>query len=459
MRFHELILRGRWALAGLLFMVACNHASDRRPTNTPPPDLDPALRAKAHAEFRALATQYQRAANGRLGPRECTDYAQRFTEVYDRYGAEMIVAWFNAGAVWQLCGDTDKAEEIYASIVSAEPGFAPAHINLGVIFAGRRDETAAIRHFQRAIEIDPLASEPRNNLATTLRNKYAESPSSQTFEAAEDHLQNVLAVDSTNRIAFENLARLYYDRGRLQNPSYLLLAELVITQAHRVLETIGEKSADLHNLHGLISYIREDYVEALRSFKRAVEIEPQRADAHMNIAMIALSFRDYATAQRSLAVALEDERRRTDVEAWLALGVAQRGLRKYDAARDAFARLAKLDPDDPRALYNLGILHQEHVAPAAIEKDNGKKGNEIAREHFTDFVNRAGSRQDLKAVTADARARIRAIDDYLVALRDAEELEKRAAQAERLRTREVERERERLLELERRALKRKAEDS
>jgi Flp pilus assembly protein TadD len=269
---------------------------------------------------------------------------------------------------------------------------------------------------------------------------------------AELHLQNALALESSDRSAFENLARLYYDRGRLRDASYLLLAELVVTQGQRVLEAEGRRSADLHNLHGLLLIERNNQVDALRAFKQAVEIEPDHADAHMNIAMIALRFRDYAQAERSIRVAIKDPRQQANVEAWLGLGVAHRGLRRYEEARAAFEQAAKLGSADPRALYNLGILHQEHIAPAQLAEDSGKRANQIARRYFSKVVERADRSEGVRATVADARKRMQSIDEYLEAIRVADELEKRAAEADRARAEEARRERERLLELEKRAL-------
>ena len=84
-------------------------------------------------------------------------------------------------------------------------------------------------------------------------------------KAAEVQLENVLAVDSRNQLAYESLARLYYDRGRLEDRSYLVLADLVVTQAQRVLEADGVRSADLYNIRGLLWMQRDDPARAIRA--------------------------------------------------------------------------------------------------------------------------------------------------------------------------------------------------
>ena len=452
MAAHEAIRRGRWALA-IGLVVACSHGPGRRESHKRFPErLPPETVRQAKAEFAEVSADYERAAESRLSASQCADFSQRFTRLYKRYGRIMTLAWFNAGAVLDQCGKTLEAEKIYQAIVAAEPTFDLAYNNLGVIHWNRREEAQAQRYFKLAVDANPRTRAPRNNLAAALRNKYAGSPASAQFDAAETHLQNVLAVDSSNRIAFENLARLYYDRGRLQDKSYLLLAELVVTQANRVLESEGEQSADLHNLHGLLLMERDNQVDALRAFKRAVEFEPRHADAHMNIAMIALRFRDYEQAERSIGTALEDRRQRGNVEAYLGLGVARRGLRKYADAKQAFERAMKVDAADARALYNLGVLHQEHIAPAQIGKDRGQRGNRLARSYFEAFVARAQRDAGLQPTVADARARLKSIEEYLEAIRVGDELEKQAAATAREQEKQESERRERLLQMERKAL-------
>ena len=95
------------------------------------------------------------------------------------------------------------------------------------------------------------------------------------------------------------------DRGRLQDRSYLLLAQLVIAQAlAKVKEETLETSAELHNLQGLLLMEKSDPVGALRAFKKSVEVDELHTDAHLNIALVAIRFRDYQTAEHSLERAL-----------------------------------------------------------------------------------------------------------------------------------------------------------
>ena len=77
--------------------------------------------------------------------------------------------------------------------------------------------------------------------------------------------------------------------------------------------------------------------------------------------MVYLDCGDYARAAEELrAVTHADP---TDVEAWMALGVAERGAGKLDARRSsAYEKALAADPNGPGAadaLYNLGVLHMD----------------------------------------------------------------------------------------------------
>jgi tetratricopeptide (TPR) repeat protein len=423
------------ALALSLGGAACKNKKND-PTNSPDGKSavpsDPTTASKeAKEDFAAVAARYKSAKErGALSKGTCEELSNAFEGVYKKYGAQMAVAKFNAGAVWEECGDTEKAEKIYEALVRDVPKYDLAYNNLGVIYWNRKQESRALDFFKKAVDANATTRAPRNNLAAALRNKYADSPQQADFDAAEKQLQNVLAVDSGNRLAYENLARLYYDRGRLKDKSYLLLADLVVTQAIAVLKKENTESADIFNIKGLLFMQEDNQIEALRAFKKGVEINKNHTDAHMNIAMIAIRFRDYKSAEESINIALKDQRQKKNVEAYLGLGVALRGQRKYSDAETAFKRAQDLKGSDPRALYNLGILYHEHIGPATEAKSEGafdKKPYEKAKDYFGKFVSQASGKKEFDKYAADAKARITNIDDYFKNIEEMKKLEAEAA--------------------------------
>jgi len=402
--------------------------------------------AEAKKAFADVAARYEQAtASGKkLSGGQCESFSKDFAEVYKEYGSQMTISWFNSGAVLEECGKTGEAEKIYEAIIKKEPKFDLAYNNLGVIYWNRKKESKALDYFKRAVQANP-----RNNLAAALRDKYSSDPKAEDFSKAERNLQTVLAVDSSNQLAYENLARLYYDRGRLKDKSYILLADLVVTQSLRVFKDTGVESPDIYNIKGLIFMERENQVDALKAFSKAASLKPDHADAHMNIAMISIRFRDYAQAEKSLNIALKDSRQKKNVETFLGLGVAQRGLRKYKDAEKAFKKAMDMSGKDPRPLYNLGVLYQGHIGPNS--DGDGLKENDAAKGYFNKFISKASGDKEYADIVADAKQRIENIEQYKKDLQEMKLLEAEAEKLEEIQKKQDAEERKRLLDLEKRA--------
>lgn len=412
--------------------------------------------AEAQKDFEAAVAKYDKAnEDGTISGGECGATAGAFEKVYKEHGDRMKIAYFNAATIREQCGETDQAKKMYEELAKGKEPFHLALNNLGVMAWNRGDTKKAMEYFEKSVEADKkLAFAARNNLAAGLRNRYtsADKPDQKVFEQAERQIQNVLAVDTSNKAAYENLARLYYDRGRLADRSYLLLANLVVTQAISVLKEEGEESADLYNLAGLLRMQEDDQIEALKAFKRATKVEPKHTDANLNIAFISIRFRDYQTAETSLDIALKDPAQAKNLEAILAMGVAKRGLKKFDEAEKFYTKAAKLAPKDPRAHYNLGILKHEHVSGTKDDVKEQEKIFKVAKDHYKKFVDLAGGAKKWSELVDDAKGRMVIIDDAIIAFAKAEEMAKKAKELEELERKQAEEEKKRLLELEKQAL-------
>ncbi len=407
---------------------------------------------QAKAQFAEVYAKYIKAkSDGSLSAGECDSIAKGFNEVYKSNKRSMLIARFNVGALWEECGDMGKATKVYDELASK--GFHLALNNLGVIAWQAGDTKKALGLFKKSVAADKKqAFAARNNLAAAYRDRYADKVSQSDFKEAEKQIQNVLAVDTSNKAAYENLARLYYDRGRLKDPSYLVLSNLVVTQALRVLEKENAQSADIRNLQGLLFMQTDNQIDALKAFKMAVKIAPNHPDANRNIGFIAVRFRDYASAEKAFDVAMKDASVKRDVEVYLAMGVAKRGLKKFKQADEWYRKAMEIDKKDGRPWYNLGILNQDHligqddVDQVALEAYYNK-----AKEHYQKFLKMAEGDKKLAAAVKDSLDRIAIIDDAIQTFRVMEDLEKRAAEIA-AQEKKAEQERiQKLLDLEKKA--------
>jgi Tfp pilus assembly protein PilF len=406
----------------------------------------------AKAQFTEVYAKYEEAKkDGKLSGPECESIAKGFDEVYESNKSSMLVARFNVGAVWEECGDMEKAVKIYEEL--GGKNFHLALNNLGVLEWNKGNTAKALDYFKKSVEADKKqAFAARNNLAAAHRDRYADKLSQEDFDTAEKQIQNVLAVDTSNKIAYENLARLYYDRGRLKDPSYLVLANLVVVQALRVLEKENNQSADIWNLRGLLYMQENNQIDALKAFKKAVEIEASHPDANRNIGFIAIRFRDYVTAEKVFDTALKDPAVKRDLEVYIAMGVAKRGLKKFKEAEEWYRKALEMDKKDPRPWYNLAVLNQDHlIGQDGVEQPQIEEFYNIAKKHCAEFNKVAEGNKKYAAAVKDCLDRIAIIDDAIQTFRVMEELEKKAAALAEAEKKAEDERRKKLLEMEKQA--------
>ncbi|MDC0717982.1 tetratricopeptide repeat protein [Nannocystis bainbridge] len=409
---------------------------------------------EAKNDFAAAVKTYNAAkSDGKISGDECERVAGAFQKVYKTHGVQMALAQFNSGVVYEECGQSDKAEGIYAQLISQAPKFDLAYNNLGVIYWKKGQESKALDMFKKGVEANKLSARAaRNNVAGLLRNQYASNTDVNAFNEAEKSIQGVLALDSGNQAAYENLARIYYDRGHSKDKSYLVLANLVVTQGVRVLKTESRESADLYNIQGLLLLERQDQVNALKAFKEAVRVEANHVEANLNIGFISIRFRDYATAEKAFEIALKDSRQAKNTEAHLALGVAQRGLRKFKEAEASYNKALKLNASDPRPIYNLGVLYQDHISTQdTVDTAQNEKLINVAKGHYNKFIETVKSDKKWSQQVLLAKDRIATIDETIAFNRVSEEMMKKAKELEAIAKKQEEEERKRLLDLEKQA--------
>ncbi|MFV8751268.1 tetratricopeptide repeat protein [Nannocystaceae bacterium ST9] len=406
---------------------------------------------QAKAQFAEVFAKYETAKKDGLSGGECDNLAKLFNEVYETNKKSMLVARFNVGALWEECGDMEKATKVYQEL--ADKNFHLAINNMGVIAWNKGDAKKALDLFKKSVEADKKqAFWARNNLAAAHRDRYAEKVDPEDFATAEKQIQNVLAVDTSNKAAYENLARLYYDRGRLKDQSYLVLSNLVVTQALRVLEKENQQSADIWNLKGLLYMQEDNQIDALKAFKKAVEVDANHADANRNIGFIAIRFRDYISAEKAFDTALKSPEVKRDIEVFIAMGVAKRGLKKFKEAEEWYRKAMEVDKKDPRPWYNLGILNQDHmIGQDGVEQADIEKFYNTAKEHYGKFMKAAEGDKRYAEAVKDATDRVAIIDDAISTFRVMEKLEAEAKKIQEAAEKAEKERRAKLLEMEKAA--------
>jgi tetratricopeptide (TPR) repeat protein len=438
-------------LLGLL-LAACQRGGQTGDTTGPRTATGAPVSEETRADFEDAFQAYEEAAQGGIEGQECDRVAGRFEKVSDQVESGLPEALFDAGMIWDQCGDRNKARRFFERAnESAEqhskqkvPGFAPALVQLGAYAYLDNDHREAKQYFDKAREADRRSTEAYTNLgvlrgeeAYKLHKSSGLNQAMNAYKEAQTELRRALAVNSDFMTAFAQMALLYLEISE-DNQQMLDITELVCQQATTRANQIKADPltvAPIHNIWGLALIRKGDIVRATEQFDRARQLNPGFFEAHMNYGAVNLSFRGYQAAAQAFQKAIE--LRPEDYQAHLSLGAALRGLEQYDEARAEFEKAISLDGAAPGAYYNLGVLMQDYLLSG--DTDNQVVTLTKAKQEYRRFLDKCSGRRDAcvrrrpgeedRDMAAVAEKRIKACDDTISGIREAAEL---AAEAERL---------------------------
>jgi tetratricopeptide (TPR) repeat protein len=318
----------------------------------------------------------------RLGPGNHERALERLKDAVE-IDPQLWEAWYDAGWIELGRHHIDEAIAALEKAQSILPTHAPTAQALGQAYAQAGRPADAAKVLRAFLDKQPNAKEA-NAVRVQLANAQRRG---NKLDDATETLRTVLRVEPRSAPALSALGMVYEARGQHE------LADLVL---HRALDIDKESkaAADVYNNLGLVALARRRDQEAFADFDSASRIDPTLTVARRNKAMVYLDCGDYARAAEELrAVTHADP---TDVEAWNALGVAERGQGKFDGAQKAYEKALAADPNGPGAadaLFNLAVLHMD------FKKEPGK-----ARARLDEYLKIAGAHHPRRA-DAEARAR------------------------------------------------------
>lgn len=215
-------------------------------------------------------------------------------------GRQSAMTAFRTGVCYNQMGRFAEAEPWFRKVLAAEPGFSEAELQLAGSLAGRGAVEEARALYQDLARRMPLSGAVRARLGALL-SRMAKYPE------AKAALEEGLALDPYS-------AELYLEKGRVclltgdatqaavslrqcveRSPGQLE-AWLMLVQAHEQLgnegvarkcleqaEILSPESAEPSYLLGVWHLRRNEYREALASFERALQKNPQHAAARVGV--------------------------------------------------------------------------------------------------------------------------------------------------------------------------------
>src|SRR3977135_1601533 len=124
--------------------------------------------------------------------------------------------------------------------------------------------------------------------------------------------------------------------------------------------------SDEHNSRGIELADRGWLDEAIKEFKKAIELDPESAHAHDNLATVYSEKKLYREALKEYLTALELEPDSATAHYNLACFLATHGS---DMAVAEYKDAIELDPEYPDAHLNLGLTHADAGRPEEAVKE------------------------------------------------------------------------------------------
>lgn len=347
----------------------------------------------------------------------CSSAAEKFAQVASKH-SKLVEARYMAGLSYHRCAMSDQAEKEYQRALEVDRAHALSMSNLGEIYfqAGKVD--LARKYWESALKADGKIVAARNNLAwLILEDLRKNTPGSTQWKKLEkqarDELSRALAVNTDNVKTYV-LYALVYIEGWENNRSRLDLAKTLLDEGAKR----DDKFAPLHNARGLVQMKRNNQGDALASFRKAVELDPNFVEARMNVGHITLAFRKYDTAEEQFTKVLELQPK--NYEATVGLGAAQRGLNKLDAAEASYKKAIELDSNRGTAYFNLGVLYKDFRANSSNDVKASQQSFKQAREYFNTFLSKSDASKDdkeeAKQNISDCDKIIKQLDDVIKAM-------------------------------------------
>jgi tetratricopeptide (TPR) repeat protein len=266
-------------------------------------------------------------------------------------------AWHDMGVLAFREGDDDAAIDSFNRALKLKPGHiatvlarAEAHRRAGHKKDARADYETAIKTTE---EDDPNRKDAAARLASLLRD-------AGDFDDAVEVLRNTVRVSGINAKIYTELGLIYIQQKRFE------LAQLVLVKATE----LDAKDPAIYNAFAVLALRQGKAQEAFDRFDQAVSLDPSYIDARFNKAAVLLDAGDYPRARTELTTIVE--RRPDDYAAQVSLGVAQRGLKDFPAAKATWERVIK---EAPRrsvaradAMYDIAILATDYMNDATSGK-------------------------------------------------------------------------------------------
>jgi len=293
-------------------------------------------------------------AQAKSGQRDDAALERRFDAVRQA-DPSFAEADYNLGVLAERQGKREQAYALYRSALQKKPSLKPAAEGLARLTRAQGDLPSAIAQWNDVARAFPDDADSRAQLAELYR-------LTNDHDRAQEYARQALIRDPKSLGAYKTLLRSNLDRKQLA------MAELVGVRALKISTT----DPDLYLAIGDVQLGKGAVDKASAQYQKALEASPAFVPARLALARLALRDEDFTAAEKHLSRAVADGGGTAEVH--LDLGVAYRGLGQTDKALAEYDAAEKLQPRLAAIYLNRGIVLQRY-------KDQPEKSLELYKQY------------------------------------------------------------------------------
>lgn len=397
------------AAAALLLITACatSAPAERAPAVPVVPSGAPGSAPTApNSRAMLLFEDATRAAESQAksGARDDAALERRFEAVREA-DPSFAEADYNLGVLAERQGKREQAFASYRAALQKKPSLKPAAEGLARLTRAQGDLPSAMAQWNDVARAFPDDAESRAQLAELFR-------STGDHDRAQEYARQALIRDPKNLGAYKTLLRSNLDRKQFA------MAELVGVRALK----ISASDPDLYLALGDVQLAKGAVDKAAAQYQKALDVQAGFVPARLALARLALKDEDFATAEKHLSRAMADGGGSAEVH--LDLGVAYRGLGQPDKALAEYEAAEKLEPRLAAIYLNRGIVLQRY-------KDAPEKSLELYKQYVSLSGGESALASDAPVIAlrreaeqlVAARSQARAADQQAKTLDQAQQLQ------------------------------------
>ena len=180
----------------------------------------------------------------------------------------MHIVFNNLGALSAKTGKNRQALKFWKQALKKNPGLTEVHINMGVVYEKMGQKRKAVAAYQKALELDDSNAMAHYNLGVI----YAKG---KDFPKAVEEWETALKLDRTDENILNGLAWAYEKLGKRKEA----LAKLNLSIK------LSPFDSKTYFSSGRIKYDMGNVDDAIDSFKKAVQHDPNFGDAYYRLGL------------------------------------------------------------------------------------------------------------------------------------------------------------------------------